>query len=268
MMRVRNSLLPGWLLLLVLTAALAGCRSPESGLEVPEPAPRPMAEQPGEPEPGELQLQAWEIEFRRQRVIGDLLYDALHAMAEDRLLYPANDNAYNRYRRVLALDPDNRLAREGLQNIVARYLELAATASRQGRFDAAGTYIQRARAVDRDDPAIAAAESALAEDRNSGDPVYELDLRELEEQSQALVDQLAEIAEQAVARRAFVWITAPSDEIGRWIYSTMREQADGFRLRGNIELGARALIRLRLPDDSAQVSLEHQPVMTTPRTSG
>jgi tetratricopeptide (TPR) repeat protein len=252
-----------WLRMSMVVAAsmLMSCQSPRNDTPVPDSEAQP-AEQPV---PVAVQdeeiLRAWQIEFRRQRVIGDLLYDALKALQQDRLLYPANDNAYDRYRRVLALDPENRVAREGLDNIVERYLVLAAAASRQGRFAAAQEYIERARAVNQDHPAIAQSQAALEQDRNSGDLVFELDLQALESRSGALVEQLADIAGQAVQHGAFVWITAPSDETGRWIYSTMREQVEGYRLRGNIEIGGYAFIRLRLPEktDGASVSSRAKP---------
>jgi hypothetical protein len=212
------------------------------------------------PDPGP---EAWEIAFRRQRVIGDLLYDALNALEEDRLLTPEGNNAYRFYQTVLALEPANQLAVEGLQNIVARYLELAATASRQGRFAAADGLLDRARFVAPGDPSIAEAQRALEADRNSADLVFELDPQELAARSREMLATLEEIAGQAVEHRAFVWITAPSDEQGRWIYNAMREQTNGYRLRGNIEIGAYAIVRLRMPEgDEPEGSVVASPPAT------
>ena len=59
------------------------------------------------------------------RMIPDILYAALQALSEDRLLTPVDDNAHGRFKRVLAMDPKNELALEGLQDIVVRYLQLA-----------------------------------------------------------------------------------------------------------------------------------------------
>lgn len=239
---------PRWLLNFLLVSVLVGCQAADNEQGVPESDLVETGALTTDQGQDAEQLREWQIAFRRQRLIGDLLYDALKALEQDRLLIPADDNAYARYQRVLALDPENDLALGGLRRIVARYLELAATASRQGRFAAAAAYIDRARFVDPVDPAIVTAQEALEADRNSGDLVFELDLEQLDLQSNDLVEQLADIAEQAVEFEAFVWITAPSDEKGRWIYGTLRERANGYRLRGNIELGGRAVIRLRLPD--------------------
>jgi len=230
---------------------VSGCQSTDTKSDDPPMSETEVLQEVTAPHVDQGEQQEWEIAFRRQRLIGDLLYDALKAMQQDRLLLPIDDNAHGRYQRVLAIDPGNQQALEGLQAIVARYLELAATATRQGRFAAAEEYIDRAAFVDRRAPAIAEAEAALEVDRNSGDLVFELDPQELASESPALIEQLAEIADQAVEHRAFVSITAPTDEKGRWIYGTMREQVNGVRLRGNIELGGYAVIRLRMPDRDA-----------------
>lgn len=245
------------MLALATVLLVSGCQSVDTETDVPDAEPGVVEEVVGNRNE-QVELQEWEIAFRRQRLIGDLLYDALNALQQDRLLYPIDDSAHGRYQRVLAIDPGNTLALEGLQKIVARYLELAATASRQGRFAAAQDYIDRATFVDRSAPAIREAELALEADRNSGDLVFELDMQELDSKSMALVEQLAEIADQAVEHQAFVWITAPTDEKGRWIYGTMREQANGFRLRGNIELGGYAVIRLRMPEQQSGGSAASQ----------
>ena len=67
-------------------------------------------------------------------------------------------------------------------------------------------------------------------------------------QDQTIRSTLAGIAAQARDHDAFVLITAPDDELARWMYTTMRESVAGYRLRGNIEISGVTLIRLRMPD--------------------
>ena len=189
-------------------------------------------------------------DFQRQRLIGDLLYDALRALQQDRLLTPIDDNAHGRYQRVLAYDPANQQALEGLQNIVLRYLELASDASRQGRFDDALDFLERARFVDEDSPAIAEAWIALQAEINSGDKVLRIEPQDLHARSSRAQQQLADIARQARDMDAFFLITAPTDEQARWMFSVMREAVEGYRLRGNIEIGSYAIVRLRKPRDA------------------
>ena len=64
-----------------------------------------------------------------------------------------------------------------------------------------------------------------------------------------MVSQLGHIAEQARDRQAFFLITAPNDNVARWMYLQMRNAVEGYRLRGNIELANQASIRLRLSRD-------------------
>ncbi|MGB0322195.1 MAG: hypothetical protein ACPGAF_07720, partial [Pseudohongiellaceae bacterium] len=82
------------------------------------------------------------------RLIADLLFAGLQALDADRLLTPVDDSAHGRFQRVLAYDPDNEIALQGLQDIVLRYVELAEDASRQGQFEEAAGFLDRARFVD------------------------------------------------------------------------------------------------------------------------
>ncbi|MEX0619263.1 MAG: hypothetical protein WDZ76_07000 [Pseudohongiellaceae bacterium] len=234
---------------LLLTALLAACQPVRNVPERSEEA-RIESEQTTTVATEEVEDSAWEQEFQRQRIIGDLLYDALRAMDEDRLLTPADNNAHSRYQRVLAYDPDNALALEGVSNIVTRYIELAEDASRQGRFEAGLDYLERARFVDHDHPAIDPAWQTLQDEMNSSDLFFDLDRDELRRRSALIQEELANIAEQAREHEAFFLITAPSDAQARWIFGVMREAVEGYRLRGNIELGARATVRLRMPENT------------------
>ena len=185
----------------------------------------------------------------QRQLIADLLFEGLQALDADRLLTPLDDNAHARFMRVLAYDPDNELALEGLQNIVLRYLTLSEASSRRGQFDEAGILLDRARFVDADHPDIAKTRRVLQAEMNSGDLFFELDNREFLQRSAAAQSQLADIAYQAKQHRAMFLITAPNDDLARWMFSIMRDAVAGYRLRGNIELAGRTSIRLRLPSD-------------------
>ena len=183
-----------------------------------------------------------------QRMIADLLFAGLQALDADRLLTPVDDNAHARFQRVLAYDPDNEIALQGLQNIVARYLELATDANNQGLFAEAEALVGRARFVDEDNVAIDAVWEAIQAEKNSGDLFFDFDARALAARSEAAQQQLVDIAQQAREHKAFFLITAPNDELARWMFSVMRDGVAGYRLRGNIELASRASIRLRMPE--------------------
>ena len=182
-------------------------------------------------------------------MIPDILYAALQALSEDRLLTPLDDNAYARFNHVLAMDPKNELALGGLQDIVARYLQLAEESMRRGIFDEAETLLGRARFVDSGHLGIASAEEALRLEMNSNDLFFKLDHPSYLSHSELAQNELANIAKQAREHEAFFLITAPNDSLARWMVSVMRESVAGYRLRGNIELSSRLGIRLRMPNN-------------------
>ena len=184
-----------------------------------------------------------------ERVIADVLFEGLQALEDDRLLTPLEDNAYSRFQRVLALDSENQIAKEGVDKILLRYVALSQQASRRGLFDNAEELLGRAKFIDEDHPALAQALLLLKEERESGDLIFNLDSNELLDRSEAMVSQLGHIAEQARDRQAFFLITAPNDNLARWMYLQMRNAVEGYRLRGNIELANQTSIRLRLSRD-------------------
>lgn len=57
--------------------------------------------------------------------INELLAQAEQALSNNRLTVPSGDNAYLYYQKVLALDPGNAQARDGMQRILERYRQLA-----------------------------------------------------------------------------------------------------------------------------------------------
>ena len=186
----------------------------------------------------------------QRQLIADLLYEALQALDDDRLLTPVDDNAHARFMRVLAYEPNNEIALQGLQDIVMRYLELAQQSLRRGLFDEARSLIDRARFVDEDNAAIAGVVAALEAEMQSNDLFFSLESAAFANRSELAISQLQDIAQQAREANAFFLITAPSDSLARWMYGVMREAVEGYRLRGNIEIASQVSIRLRMPKDS------------------
>ena len=181
-----------------------------------------------------------------ERLIADILFEGLQALEQDRLLTPLEDNAHSRFQRVLAMDPENEIANEGLERILLRYVELSQEASRRGLFDDAEELLGRAEFIDDDHPALTLALSSLQTERESGDLIFSLNTDEFLNRSEAAVSKLIDIAQQAKKLEAFFLITAPNDDLARWMYLQMRNAVDGYRLRGNIELANQTSIRLRI----------------------
>ena len=183
----------------------------------------------------------------QERFIADTLFDGLQALDQDKLLTPAEDNAYARFQRVLAIDPSNKIALEGIEQILLRYIELSVEASRRGQFDDAESFLERAAFVDKDHSALTEAQVLLESEINSEDLIFNLDSEDFMNRTDGAVAQLEKIAQQAKEHNAFFLIIAPNDSLARWMYLQMRNAVEGFRLRGNIELSNQTSIRLRIP---------------------
>lgn len=225
--------------LLAVLAVLAACQAPPQRTVVLEPIPT-VAPDPLPPQPE----QTLDEQERERRYIADILYDGMRALRADRLMTPAEDSAYRHFSRALAIEPGNTVALDGMQEIVERYLQLADTASRQGQFDNAESFLRRAAQVDSRHPGIETAYATLETERNRTHSVHSLDARELRNREASLTHQLQELARVVVDINAFVLITAPNDEMGRWIYAQLQEAVAEYRVRGNIEIGARPTVRL------------------------
>lgn len=226
---------------------LAACRVPtQTAVELPERKPALK----GTWEYGaSMRSTEFEEALRYQRMIADLLYDGIKALNANRLLTPPDISAHAYFSRVLAIEPENEVARKGIQDIVDKYLQLAQQSGRQGQFDSAKGFLRRAEQVDTKHIGIAPAWAALEAEMSSTDLVMGIDARDLARQSTELVSMLADIAVKARESGAFVLITAPNDTQGRWIYAQMQAAIVGHRLRGNIELGETPTIRLVKPTE-------------------
>ena len=231
---------------LVLCLLLVGCESqqpipserssiPDSQNEVLDirPLSQPVLIIPGQPS-------------EMERLIADILFEGLQALEDDRLLTPLEDNAHSRFQRVLAMDPENEIANDGLERILLRYVDLSQEASRRGLFEDAEELLGRAEFINEDHPSINLAWSLLQSEKESGDLIFSLDTAEFLSRSEIARSSLNNIAQQARELDAFFLITAPNDDLARWMYLQMRNAVDGYRLRGNIELANQTSIRLRL----------------------
>lgn len=238
------------------------------------PATPAAAAQPAaEPEPSPKDL--W---IRR------MLSEADRAFADNRLMSPLADNAYDRYRQVLDVDPDNAEAALGIKKIGRRYLMMANEAASNGDLTGARTHIAHARQVDPDYEVIAhmekyvkslesqrqylpkphaakgvkavpqkaaaplagsaASKSELATVMQSKGNVRWLDGKALADHNRIMVAALRAVANEAYLANSRFQIIARNDAEGRWIYQTMRDAVTEYRLRANLERGDKPRIIL------------------------
>ncbi|MEZ4278553.1 MAG: serine/threonine-protein kinase [Myxococcota bacterium] len=121
----------------------------------PAPAPRAVAvAKPAAPTPRGPSA------ADRLKIVG-MLQNAKLALGENRLMSPAGDNAYDRYRSVLRLEPGNAAAKSGLREIAARYVALANAAVDEGDTATAREHLRRARQADASHAGIRAAEQRI-----------------------------------------------------------------------------------------------------------
>lgn len=223
-----------------LVSVLAACQSVP---EQTEPEAPPVQVQV-EPTPPPLTEQ--------QKHINAMLADADYSLSQNRLLNPINDNAHDRYRSVLLMDPDNARAKEGLQIIALRYVDLARTAATRGNIGDAQSYIKYARGIDNN-PVVQDAAETLRKQIASipapkpyqpGENEHVLDAKLLQAKDPEILNQLVGVAQKAKATDEFVLIVARSDSEGRWIYQQLRNAVPGYLVRGDIKIGQPARVKL------------------------
>ncbi len=183
----------------------------------------------------------------RRRILADMLFEASIALDDNRLMFPAGDNAYDRYMEVLSFAPNNQIALQGIEDIVDRYVVMANQAIQVGQFDDAEEYLSRAESINPNKQNIIEARRVLVRESSVSRDYFVLDPEELTAQSLIIMSQLGTIGELVRNYDATFLITARSDAEARWIYQIMREAVGGYRLRGNITLGSQPTIQVNIP---------------------
>jgi len=211
-----------------------------------QPAPRPQVIIVPEPEPEPVVVDTYRLdeEERQRRYIADILYEGMRALRADRLMTPPENSAYHYFNRVLSFEPDNQIAKDGIREIAGRYLQLADLAGRQGQFTNAENFLRRAEQVDYAHPGLESANRRLHTERERTHSVITLNTREVIARAGSISTQLRALAKEVVDINAFVLITAPNDEIGRWMYAQIQEELGEYRVRGDIEIGEQPSVRL------------------------
>ena len=217
-----------WLVLAVVVG-LSACVTPPALPPAP-PAPPVVVDRDAEARQREA------AQRQQQRQIAAWLVNARQALANDRLMIPLSDNAYSWYQQVLAVDELNAEAHRGMQQITARYLQLAEQAFDSGQFASAERMLRGAERIAAT-PAQTEALRKRYRQRAAANATV-LPPGELSARSERVQAQLAELAVTAREANSRLLIVARSDAEGRWIYQRMRAAVPGFRLRGNIDIGS------------------------------
>ncbi|HET7203314.1 MAG TPA: energy transducer TonB [Steroidobacteraceae bacterium] len=148
----------GLLVAVVVGAALL--REPASA---PHAAPEAKPAAPGAAAPDVAQTT--EPESLQTASVDELLDSARTAIRERRYTDPAGNNALGYYRSVLAQEPDNGEAREGLLRIAAVLDERVRSALAQRRIEEAGQTLEQLRSLRPDDTSLAKLERTVTDAR-------------------------------------------------------------------------------------------------------
>ena len=223
------------LALAALAALAAACSTPPTK---PEPAPPAAAAEPVLPAVDQTRIDA-------------LLAAAERALAEQRLLTPADDNAHGYYAQVLELIPDQPDATRGFERIVDAYLVLARRAVAQERWAGARSMLDRAALVDDAHPGIAPLRRQVEMLASAERMALSLDRAALRQRRADVAAQLAAFGRNARRPNARVTIRAGSDADGRWIYEQLNNAPGERRIRGGIEIGVPPKVTILLLPTSA-----------------
>ena len=96
-------------------------------------------------------------------LVARLLAAAEADLEARRLTSPKGNNAWDKYQRVLALEPTNAQAVAGMERVTERYAELFAAALEQEEYEQAAGYLAKVRALQPHSPLVAEGERRLAE---------------------------------------------------------------------------------------------------------
>ncbi len=213
-----------WVLILGVLLSAAACQLISPALQSPQDSKSKAARMETPPDP------VW---VARQQV----LFEADQALSRNRLMTPAYDNAYDRYKKVLAEEPGNEQAKQGLAAVAERYVELAQSSYWAGNRDQALLYLRSAAKADSSHPQLVILGKRYKKQSAFAANEFPLSLSALERRDIKVQNILASVARRAREIPSRVLIIARNDEEGRWMYRIMRQAVDGYRLRGNIQQG-------------------------------
>ena len=176
-------------------------------------------------------------EQRLQQWLDEQLDLANIAIEQNRLMRPKGRSAYDIYRAILDIVPNNAQALAGVKRLSGRYLSLAKEANTRGDYDLADTYLARSMKLQPNSVDSAALLQYFKTSRVVAKNEYRLDASQLSLRNEEAIAQLALIANQAKRWHSRITIFCRNDAEGRWMYQQLKSQALGYRFRANIEIG-------------------------------
>lgn len=232
-----------WMFAGVLSACGAAPVKPAGNTPVATPAP--------EPPPPSL--------TPRERTVKALLSDAESAMSQGRFSLPVHDNAHDRFRAVQLLDPGNKQALAGLHGILLVYVDRIQQSFGAGRLHAAAADLRQAEQLFPGAELLQPLRAELARRTKATETValvpipadgrerIALPAQPLAEKTEEMKQLLVTLAQRVRQSDESIMIYARSDAEGRWIYKTMKDAVDDYRIRGDIRINRQPAVELLSP---------------------
>ena len=190
-----------------------------------------------------------------KQLIDIVLGKADEAFIAERYTQPAHNNAYDRYRAVLMIDPENARAKAGLLAVRDAYITLAEKELDNGSAQHARYFAGLLKELYAGDDKVAALTRRVGKLPVKPAPeVSNYFIKELPLPSSALSARgadikalLKEVAIRVEKSRESVIIHARNDAEGRWIYQQLNAATPNFRVRGDIRIASKPAIHLQEP---------------------
>lgn len=190
-----------------------------------------------------------------KQLIDVVLKKADDAFIAERYTQPAHNNAYDRYRAVLMIDPENARAKAGLLAVRDAYLalaeqELTGGSEQHARYFAGllkELYVGDEKVVALNRRVSALPPKPMPEVSNYFIKELPLPEKALAQRGPDIKALLVQVAQRVEQSRESVIILARNDAEGRWIYQQLNAATPDFRVRGDIRIAAKPAIHLQEP---------------------
>jgi len=159
------------------------------------------------------------LQAGQQEKITTLLSRAKKNLTDMQLTEPENNNAYFHYQQVLALEPQNQDALQGIGKISETLILLARQAMQNGNTTAAGKYLETAKKISPDNEEITTTYTQLttlkAETAQKQEEARKLELARAETQKQEEARRLAEEEKLRARQEAAEQKLIPESDMGK-----------------------------------------------------
>ncbi len=166
-----------------------------------------------------------------QRQLYQLEDQAEFAIKQNHLTYPKEGSAVSLFEQMLTLNPGNKEAIRGLEQVVEEYVALALAAANERLFAKAKAMLARAKLVDANHPSIAPTMKQIHLLEKAKRKTIQLNAKQLF--TAATKSQITTLV-KAGSNSCHYAIAVNNDEQGRWIYRAIKDATFNSRPKARI----------------------------------